>query len=76
MAALMRRQAFQLLLRRPHAHFSTFCGRCRCVAGALRGPQPQPAKTATRRQDARDEGVLREAAELRWKKWKIRNCEE
>lgn len=76
MAAAMRRQASQLLPRRPHARFSTFSGWCRCVAGAPRGPQPQRVKTATRRQDARGEGVLREAAELRSKRWKIRDREE
>lgn len=76
MAAAMRRQASQLLPRRLRAHFSIFSGWCRCVAGAQTGPQVQPAKTAARRQDARDEGVSQEAAELRSKKQKIRDCEE
>lgn len=74
-AAAMRRQASLLRPRRPRAHFSIFFGWCRCVKGAQTGPLAQSARTAMRRQDARDEDVSQEAADLRWKKRKIRDRE-
>jgi hypothetical protein len=75
-AAAMRRQASLVRPRRPRAHFSIFFGWYRCVKGAQTGPLAQSARTAMRRQDARDEDVPQEVADLRSKKRKIRDREE
>src|ERR1700722_15045973 len=72
----MRKQASLLRPRRPLAHFSTVFGWYRCVKGAQTGPLAQSARTAMRRQDARDEDVSQEAADLRSRKRKIRDREE